>query len=69
MCPVVIIFIQFSPNNLKLQFKKNIFEIKFEHVTNDTAKTRIKNHIYHHTTPCEMVICDSDGVKGNRIFQ
>jgi hypothetical protein len=31
-------------------------------VTNGTAETSIKNHIYHCTTPCEMVICDSDGV-------
>jgi hypothetical protein len=27
----------------------------------------IRHHIYHYTTPCEMVICDSDGMKGNHI--
>jgi hypothetical protein len=31
-------------------------------VTNDTAKTSIKNHIYHYITPCEAVICDNDGL-------
>jgi hypothetical protein len=40
------------------------FEIKFAYLTNDIAKTNIKNHIYHYTTPREMVICDSDGVTG-----
>jgi hypothetical protein len=24
----------------------------------------IKNHTYHYTTPCQAVICDSDGVTG-----
>jgi hypothetical protein len=38
----MIIFIQFSPNNSKWQFKKYIFEIKFAYVTNDIAKTSIK---------------------------
>jgi hypothetical protein len=46
---------------------KNIFEIKFAYVTNNTAKTSIKNHIYYYTTPCEMVICDSDGVTDDHI--
>jgi hypothetical protein len=36
-------------------------------MTNDTAKTSIKNHIYHYTTTCEMVISDSDGVTGDCI--
>jgi hypothetical protein len=31
---------------------------------NDTAETSIKNHIHHYTIPCEMVICDSDGITG-----
>jgi hypothetical protein len=39
-----------------------MFEIKFAYVTKDTAKTSIKNQICHYTTPCEMVICDSDDV-------
>jgi len=50
-----------------MTIKKNIFKIKFAYVTNDTAKTSIKNHIYHYTTPCETVICDSDGMTGNHI--
>jgi hypothetical protein len=33
-------------------------------MTNNTDETSIKNHIYHYTTPCEMVICDSDGMTG-----
>jgi hypothetical protein len=44
-----------------------MFKIKFAYVTNDTAKTSIKNHLYHYTTPYEMIICDSDGVTGNCI--
>jgi hypothetical protein len=48
MCPVVIIFIQISPNNSKWQFKK-IFEVTFAYVTNDTAETIIK--IKFITTP------------------
>jgi hypothetical protein len=63
----VIIFIQFSPNNSKLQFKK-VFEIKFAYVTNDTAETSIKNHIYHYATPHEIVIRDSDGLTGDCIL-
>jgi hypothetical protein len=55
---MVIIFIHFSPNNLKWQCTQIIFEIKFAYVTNDTAKTSITNHIYHYSTPREMVICD-----------
>jgi hypothetical protein len=47
-------------------YLNNIFKIKFMYVTNDTSKTSIKNHIYHYTTPCEMLICDSDGVTGDR---
>jgi hypothetical protein len=62
----MIIFMQFSPNNLKCKLKK-IFEIKFAYVTVYTLKTSIKSHIYHHTTPCEMVICDSDGMTGDCI--
>jgi hypothetical protein len=38
--------------------QKNIFEIKFAYVTNDTAKTGIKNHSYHYITSHETVICD-----------
>jgi hypothetical protein len=38
---------------------KNIFEIKFSYVTNDTVGTSIKNHIYQYTILCDMVICDS----------
>jgi hypothetical protein len=53
----VIIFILFSPNYSKQQFKKK-FEIKFTYVTNDTIDTSIKIHIYHYTTPHEMVICE-----------
>jgi hypothetical protein len=34
-------------------------------MTNDTSETSIKNHLYHYTTPQEMVICDSDGVACN----
>jgi hypothetical protein len=45
---------------------KKIFGITVA-VTNDTAKTSIKNHLYHYTTPCEIVICDSDGVSGNHM--
>jgi hypothetical protein len=37
-------------------------------MTNETAEKIIKNHIYHYTTPCKMVICDSDGVTGNHIL-
>jgi hypothetical protein len=44
-----------------------IVEIKFAHITNDTAQTSIKNHIYHYTTPREMVICDSDDVIGDLV--
>jgi hypothetical protein len=61
-----MIFIQFSPHNSKWQLK-NIYEIKFAYVTNDTAKTSIKNHIYHNTIPHEMVICNSDGMTGDCI--
>jgi hypothetical protein len=57
---------------LKWQFKKNIFEIKYAYVTNDTAGASIKNHIYDYTTPRETVICGSDGMTGvdksNTIF-
>jgi hypothetical protein len=42
MCPVVTIFIQFSPNYSKWQLKKNIFEIKVAYVKNDTSKTGVK---------------------------
>jgi hypothetical protein len=48
---------------------KKIFETKFAYVTNDTSKTSIKNNIYHNTTPCEMVICDSDGITGDHILR
>jgi hypothetical protein len=63
----MIIFIQFCPNNWKWQLKKN--KIKFASVTNDTAETNIKNHIYHYTTPYEMVICESDGDTDDYIMQ
>jgi hypothetical protein len=40
-----------------------MFEIHIACVTNDTAKTSIKNLIYHYITPCEtVIICDSDGI-------
>jgi hypothetical protein len=35
-----------------------IFEIKFASVTNDTAETSVKTHIYHYTTPSETAACD-----------
>jgi hypothetical protein len=44
-----------------------MFEIKVACITDDTAKTSIKNHIYHYTIPHETVICDSDGTTGNCI--
>jgi hypothetical protein len=44
---------------------KNIFKIKFAYVTNTTAKTCIKNHIYHYATPCKTVMFDSDGRTGD----
>jgi hypothetical protein len=44
-------------------------KIKFAYVTDDMAETGIKNHIYHYTTPHEMVICDSDDVTGDHISQ
>jgi hypothetical protein len=28
-----------------------MFEIKFAYVTNDTAETSIKNHVYYYTAP------------------
>jgi hypothetical protein len=43
------------------------FKIKFARVKNITAETSIENHIYHYTKPHEMVICDTDGVTGDRI--
>jgi hypothetical protein len=42
--------------------------MKFAYMTNDTAKLSIKNHIYHYSTLCQTVICDTDGVTGNRIL-
>jgi hypothetical protein len=63
----MITFIQFSPNNSKQQLKE-IFEIKFVYVTNNTAQTSIKNHIYHYSTPHQKVIFDSHGVTGNHIL-
>jgi hypothetical protein len=36
-------------------------------MTNDTAKTSIKSHIYHYTTLCKIVICDSVGVTSDSI--
>jgi hypothetical protein len=45
-----------------------ILEIKFAYVTNDAGKTIIKNHIYHYTIPCEMIIYGSDGMTGNNIL-
>jgi hypothetical protein len=57
----VIIFIQFSPNNSKYNLKESAY------VTNNTAKTSIKNHIYCYATQHETAIIDSDGVTGNSI--
>jgi hypothetical protein len=51
----------------KWKFKKKIFEIELANVTNKTTETSIKNHIYHHTIPHKTVICNSDGMTGNRI--
>jgi hypothetical protein len=48
---------------------KKIFEIKFAYVTNDIAKINIKDHIYHYSTPCEMVICDDDVTGDNILHQ
>jgi hypothetical protein len=48
------------PKYFKMTTK--IFEIKFTYITNKTAKTSIKSHIYHYTTPCETVVCDSNGM-------
>jgi hypothetical protein len=62
----MIIFIQF-PQIIQNDNLKKIFKIKFAYVTKYTAETSIKNHIYHYTTPCEMVICDSEGITGNHI--
>jgi hypothetical protein len=42
-----------------------IFIINSAYITSDTAKTNIKNRIYHYTTPRETVICDNDGVTGD----
>jgi hypothetical protein len=36
--------------------------MKFAYLTNDPAKTSIKSHIYHYTTPRKTVICDSVGM-------
>jgi hypothetical protein len=47
---------------------KKRLQIKFAYVTNDTAKTSTENHIYHYTSPCETVICDTDGVTGDHIL-
>jgi hypothetical protein len=41
-----------------MTIETNIFKIKFACVTNDNAKTSIKNHIYHYATLHEMIICD-----------
>jgi hypothetical protein len=46
-----------------------MFEIKFAYMTNDTAETSVENHIYHYTAPCEMVICDSDGMTDDYILR
>jgi hypothetical protein len=67
MCPVVIIFRQFSPKIQNYDLKKNIFEVKFAYVTNETAKS-IKNCIYYYTEPCGTVICDSNGMTGDHIL-
>jgi hypothetical protein len=50
-----------------MTIKKKIFKIKFAYVTNDADKTSIKCHIYYNTTPCEMIICDSDDITGDCI--
>jgi hypothetical protein len=54
------------PKQFKMTTKKKLSNIKFAYVTNDTANTSVKNHMYH-TTPGETVICDSDGVTGDHI--
>jgi hypothetical protein len=49
---------------------KIIFKVTFSCVRNDIAKTSrpIKNHDYNCTAPRETVICDSDGMTGDRIL-
>jgi hypothetical protein len=42
-------------------------EMKLAYVANNTAVTSIKNYIYNYTTPCETVIYDSDGMRGDHI--
>jgi hypothetical protein len=44
------------------------FKTKLSYVTNDTSKPCIKNHLYHNSTPCEVVICDSAGMTGDHIL-
>jgi hypothetical protein len=40
----------------------------FAYVTNDTAETGIKSHVYHYSTLHETVICDSDDVTGDQPY-
>jgi hypothetical protein len=52
----MIISIQFSPYITPNDNLKSIVQIKFAYVTNDTAETRIENHIHDYTVPCKIVI-------------
>jgi hypothetical protein len=62
-----IIYILYHPRMPKYRLK-NIFRVKFSCVTNDTAETRLRNHIYHHTTPHEMAVFDSHSMAGNHLL-
>jgi hypothetical protein len=55
----MIVIKQFSPHNSKLQFKKKSLKFNFPMWQMITAKTSIKEHIYHYAIQCEMVICDT----------
>jgi hypothetical protein len=48
---------------------KKTFKIKFAYVNaNDAFEMSYKNRLYHYTTPCEMVVFDSDGMTGSCIL-
>jgi hypothetical protein len=50
-----------SQNSIEFKMTiTKIFEIKFPYITNDPNKTINKHHIYHYSTPREMVICDTN---------
>jgi hypothetical protein len=55
-----------SPQIIQNKNLKNLLKIKSDYIRNDTAETSSKNHLYHHTKPSEAVICDSDGMTGDR---